>query len=744
MAVLITEVWVSVDGANFTKLNLHQDESIPMKYTTKDLQNLTKIFSPYSLSFTFPADSKNRAAFGFFGDTDVVKINPDNKFITKIYTNGNINLQGFIQLESLAYEEMRPTDFTGSFATSMSNLAERIGDDLIADLPEELVSINWTPANVYSLMSSKLSTSVDGIPLTYFVPLISNTRVWSFDLNNESSVKDNVGYDVAVDPLSTGVIKSSELRPVMSFSTIIELIKKKYNLDVVAPLDDRKEYTELVVHCSNESMYSPEDTQLTIKKAFGNRFKYDTKNEGGVGTKKYIPTIDLSQNSFNVVKQSNNANWTKYFTIRVNFTGVIITGSSTDPKVSLKVKRVGTDEILVSKSFDLEGAEFFCEMQVLDEFLISDEIDFYVTAQFSQPTTWTNCIYRVWFRYYDGKTGPFNRKVYATYAYESTPNNNSEDVSGTNIDLFKSLPEIKVVDFLTSYFKLFNISVFDTSPKDDRLYWLTPGDIKTSLLTYSKATVDYTPYLSSSKFKKSVPNEYNYYNFKHAESEYRSNIDYLAAIGLEYGQVKHPLLKPDKPVEFIVETAFTLMVPVLIAGSNEVVTYYGFDGGSPEILETGESRYSPNYGELAIFYSVGNTPINDVLGVQSSSQGGGIINAPLSSYMKLLPINTDLNTLAFSILKELGVDYPESLFKRYYQDQTERLLDPNVLSQEFELELPPDEIYLNEATTIQGSGLTPKGFRLQNDVILREDLFSILDATIDITTGKTKIILLNY
>jgi hypothetical protein len=41
-------------------------------------------------------------------------------------------------------------------------------------------------------------------------------------------------------------------------------------------------------------------------------------------------------------------------------------------------------------------------------------------------------------------------------------NNNSSDVASTNIDLFKSLPDIKCVDFLSSFFKAFNISVFDT------------------------------------------------------------------------------------------------------------------------------------------------------------------------------------------------------------------------------------------------------------------------------------------
>jgi hypothetical protein len=76
----------------------------------------------------------------------------------------------------------------------------------------------------------------------------------------------------------------------------------------------------------------------------------------------------------------------------------------------------------------------------------------------------------------------------------------------------------------------------------------------------------------------------------------------------------------------------------------------------------------------------------------------------------------------------------------YYQKQLERLIDPNVMAQSFTLNLPTNEMYLNEFT----QNTTPTGFRLQNDVIIMENRFTILDAQIDKTTGKTKITLLNY
>lgn len=765
MANLITEVFVSLDGLEFTKLDLHKDEAINMKFKIKDLQDISKIFSPYSLDFTFPASSTNRIAFGFFGDTDVIKINTDSRFTAKIYTDGVLNLQGFIQLKDISYQNNKPIDFTGSFSTSMTNLANRIGDDLITELTDDTVIIDWSPRNVWNLLQGAENTTVDGVPISYFVPLISSTRVWAFDANVEVSLKDNVAYHSTVSALSNGVIKPSELRPCFSFSTIIELIKKKYNLDVTAPLDLRKEYTKLVVWCNNSTIFTPKDSLLTIDFPFGDLYKYDTRDEGDIpDPKKYVATAFPSGDYFRVDTRNppfnDDKHYDEFFTLKVRLDNVLITGQTDSPTVNLKVVRKDTDEVLISKQFDIQdytissGQLFDCDLQISDGLFIDSKIEFYILAQFNQPTSWNTCLYTVFFKYLDPKTGLFISSNKATYAYDSPFNNNSEIVGGTKIDLIKSLPEMKVIDFLKSYFKTFNISVFDTSPNDDRLYWLTPEDIQTSSLAYSKATLDYTKYLDSKEYKKSTPNDFNFYNFKHKTSEYRSNIDYLAAQGLEYGQAVFPEVKPSNPVEFVVETDFALMVPVILVGSNDIVTYYGFDGDPPEILETGESRYTPNYGELTIFYNNGNTLIDNVLGFQYATISGIILNAALNNYIKVLPFLEDLPdlayvvphgfSLAFSVLKWFNIEYPNSLYQRYYQAQTERLLDPNVLSQEFNLDLPSDEIYLNEATTIQGQGATPKGFRLQNDIIIMENLFTILDATIDYTTGKTKITLLNF
>ena len=101
-------------------------------------------------------------------------------------------------------------------------------------------------------------------------------------------------------------------------------------------------------------------------------------------------------------------------------------------------------------------------------------------------------------------------------------------------------------------------------------------------------------------------------------------------------------------------------------------------------------------------------------------------NDILAYYFISTPYLIDSNSFAFSQLKEFNVEYPINLFSKYYQSQIIRYLDTNVLSQEYTLTLPPSELYLNEATTIQGGGATPVGFRLQNDIIIGETKFSIL------------------
>jgi hypothetical protein len=52
----------------------------------------------------------------------------------------------------------------------------------------------------------------------------------------------------------------------------------------------------------------------------------------------------------------------------------------------------------------------------------------------------------------------------------------------------------------------------------------------------------------------------------------------------------------------------------LIQGTSGTLTHYGFTNDTPEIIETGETRYTPNFGELTVFYSHGNQQLPNPFG----------------------------------------------------------------------------------------------------------------------------------
>ena len=94
-----------------------------------------------------------------------------------------------------------------------------------------------------------------------------------------------------------------------------------------------------------------------------------------------------------------------------------------------------------------------------------------------------------------------------------------------------------------------------------------------------------------------------------------------------------------------------------------------------------------------------------------------------------MPFTLDNKSFSFSVLVNDNVAYRDNLFDRYYSEIIKRYIDQNVMKNEFKLTLNAQQI---------------RDFRLENDIVIGENKFSIIDSTIDITTGKTNLTLLNY
>lgn len=304
------EIFVSIDTDNYYKLDLDKSESINMKNVLKDTTDLSKVFSPFSQSFTIPATLNNQKILGYVGMIKVLKTKIDNLFSCKIYNNGLINQTGKLKITDVTEENGRITSYTANFTTTMLSLASRMGDDLINDLPDNPVTINWLPNEVYNSLSSikqSLIEPIAGVKTKYYVPLISNTRVFQRVANISVDYIDNVTYNPNASPTGTHVLKSDELSPAVNARSIIDMMKIKYNLDIVMPIEQEQYYNDWFVYCNGEQKESNGGSiEYDIINQFGDLNRYRVKDANHIpNPKKFYITANTATNLFDITK--NNA-----------------------------------------------------------------------------------------------------------------------------------------------------------------------------------------------------------------------------------------------------------------------------------------------------------------------------------------------------------------------------------------------------------------------------------------------------
>ena len=489
---LNTEVYVSIDGLNYTKLDLMDDESINVKYVFKDTTNLSKIFSPYSQSFVFQGSLHNQKALGFVGNTSVVKAKQENTFASKIYINGLISETGLLKVTKIKYENSKIKSYTGNFTTSMISLKDRMGDELINDLPENEVTVNWIPNEVHRALSFKPFTDVEpieGITARWFVPLISNQRVFQHDenINNEVAL-DNVAFNRTADPLSNNCLKASELNPAVQGRTIIDMIKHRYELDIVMPLENEPFYNDWYIWCNADKKIQQTFVKYVINESFGDPFVFRSENLNDIDLPiKYRIRTDILFDAFIIIREpAASSFYDDYVNLFIKLNSVGLTSGTEAPNVEFLLElENGAIYNQVSGTVD-DNNDVEVKFVIPEEDFVDNLFIFFIKLKSDNPIIWNNSEVKIEHKYYDGKRGIFNKTVYAHYRQQMLSNNNSAQMSLSNIDLYKSIPETKCTDFLLSFFKTFNISIFEASPNDERLYWLTPQDLKTTNKEYSK------------------------------------------------------------------------------------------------------------------------------------------------------------------------------------------------------------------------------------------------------------------
>ncbi len=732
----MVQIYIKYTDNNYYLLDIEEKEVINFKITSKDLNDITKIFAPFTQSFNIKATDKNKILCGFVGNEKIQRINNEGKFDALLYVSGFLYQSGKLSFDETDYERKDQKSFKTNFASNLTGLKDLLGDMTIQELFQDstgafdpLVRVNWNKVALQSYMSSVTNVTLgNGITLKYGVPFISNNRVWTYDPDNLSIV-DNIAFKLSVPSTSVNAISSDEVRPAISYMTIMEHLLLKIGVPVTCPIFQKPEVRDLYVSCNSEKLVSQTDVGYSLT-SWGSLT--NTRNGAYLSDPKWFIT-SVSDSIFKI--QRNAAvflpgSWTNGFDLTLTFNGLTpLEGTTTEIKVSLinAVTNIPLDvQSITGNTYTFRIIDPVTGASMLDAFG-ELQIKFQILPE--TLCSWTSIQFQTKQKYQAiGSTG--------TYFYSTATNTtNSALLGGNRLNLITTLPKMKCIDFLKSFFKTFNIQVINTGLQDGSMYWVTPENINEVNQPYSKRIVDYTPYTDIKTLTKKRANEYNQYVFKHKDSKY---YDAQYGNGTYFGELKYPTTPPANAKKFEVVTDYSILKQnAVFSNPSGARTCLAFTRDTPTTLPNGGNRYKPVYEEFTLMYLRPVALSGNDLSLEFIPGQNFRLTRVLESTFKN-PTNN--KTLAFGAE---SID-TNSLYLNYYSDFIELLLLPNTYKSEFEVNLPPNEIFLNFSNLNQGESNIPTGFRPQNEIIIGEQRYYFLDATINTNNGKTKLTLLNF
>lgn len=754
----MVQLYIKHTDSNYYLLDLEESESINYKLTVKDLNDITKIFSPFTQSFNIKATDKNKILCGFVGNEKILRANNTGEFDSMIYISGFLFQSGKLSFEESDYEFLDQKTFKTTFASNLTSLTEKLGDLTIQQLFQDennafdpLIKTQWNK-NILKdrLQSIKNITLANGINFKWGVPFISNIRTWIFDQANLSTV-DNIAYKTTKNAEDVNFVSLFETRPAVTYMTIMNHLLLKIGTPVVCPIFEKPEVKDLFVWGNSESLITPNAESYPLinytPPIIGSR--YDTKEDNNavnlpsLANVKWQVTGDFVNGVFkikrNTATSGEQGGWSDGFDVNLIFNNLISLEASAETKMKVVLRNNATGIILDSQEITTNKYTFrVIDTRGLNPTMLDSNGEIYLKFEILPITlvNWSRIDFQTIQKFaYTRRVGLANRTARGTYSHTVANNTLSTSLGGNELNLISILPKMKCTDFLKSFFNTFNISVIATGLNDQSMYWLTPSDIQEVNKPYSKRIVDYTSYVDVAVLTKKKANQYNQYVFNHFASKY---YDAVYGDGTRFGSLSYPEIAPAKPTKFEVKTEYSLLKQAATFNHPSTAkTCLGFSRDAPTVLDNGGNRYKPVYEEMTLFYLQPKSLGLNTLAVEYSATA----NAQLFSVLEA-SFKNSFNGKILGFGAD-GID-TDSLYLNYYKTFIELLLSPNTYKSEFTLTLPPNEIFLNFANLNQGESNIPTGFRPQNEIIIGEQRYSLQDCTIDLTTGKAKLTQLNY
>ena len=611
------DVLIYIDGQ---RLDLYESDNISINLSKQNVNDVSKVFADFSQSFSVPASDNNNSIFKHYYDATV-----DSGFDARVRKDGIILINGSdfrvgkIQLNGVKIKDNQPKAYQIQFFGSTINIKEDVGDDKLIDL-DWLSNFNhdYTDANVKSGLTSGLNFTVDGETYNAAIiyPLISYNRQYMYDSDPTDATSNDKLVNIAYDAARTDGVRYDNLKPAIKLYLLIEAINKKYtNFNFLNGFLDTPIFKEIYFNINNN---------------------VDALDTGIIEYENRTGTVEPYSSIFNT---PYDLGYETTITPRTGF-----------ENVPYKVKLYINDNVVYESVNGISGVNSVNGRTIIrppnlgDDYTARAEVLTSVDFEFDYTT-----------RFF---------LEFAAFGFDYTIYTDS----GTNqvIDLFVRIldlmPDIKVIDLLTSIIKMFNLTIEENGQNlqfQDLINWYASGDI-----------YDITEYVDTEQEEVKKGKIYNELDFKFEESEQILAAQYLKDNRIVYGNLEQRLYEDAAQTTLL--NGETLSVEVLFENPIFERIFDQNDNSQTSIQYCPyiDDKLDSITGNPFLFYAnVVNISSNPVGFVNSDTTyqdiGTSIIMPTHSRFINQNSFNLNFNAVVNEYTYEV---YQDTLYDRFYSD----------------------------------------------------------------------------
>ena len=673
-----------------TRIDLFKDESVSITQSIQNIRDIKKIFTEFTKTFSIPASKVNNKIFKHYYNFDIIDgFDARNKVAASIELNNIPFKKGFVKLEGVQLKKNKPYAYKITFFGETVNLKDLVGDDELSALSAlNTYNENYSSTRVRQLLQTLTSST------NLITPLITHTTQLYYD-SGSTADDGNLYYNSSN---IKGVVWT-QLKYALRLQAIIDAIETKYSITF-----------------SNDFFNDSSNT------TFHNLFMWLHRKKGDVEPAEQV-TMQFGQVTL----------WSAYNTPQprlFNQQGsLVVAGTLVTYPNSIDSFNLSMTPTNSSTSYDIQvfrnGSLYFSQQNNTGTTLLTDS-DFTMTAGNFSLKIGTDDSSGITFN-----TSSIEWEVNGTEGGEVISNNWTDTWrNGTSLTtsttfefvITEQIPKMKVLDFLTGLFQMFNLTAFVD----------TDGTIVVRTLdSYYNAssttwTIDEFVDVKSSSVDLALP--YREVNLSYKGLKTFLAIQYEQLENKGWGTLDFSLdnAKYDAP-----EESYSIQIPFEHLQYQRLVNA---TGGANTSIQWGwfvNDNQEPTYSSPLLFYAIKQSGGTAISFKNSSSSFQSLTTYNVPSNSLALASGTSTTNINFSLEQNeytLDTSFTGTLFENFYKNYLTDIYNNKRRLTKVKAYIPLKMIY---------------NLKLNDKISLNNNNYRINSITTNLTTGESSLELLN-